>query len=58
LLLEGPNVQITFVLLIFAPVNCVSCETTVHQNGYFVDANKRGTSPIDRQHTGVSWFFG
>jgi len=44
LLLEGPNVQIIFVLLIFAPVNFVSCETTVPKYGYFVDASKRGTN--------------
>jgi len=44
LLLEGPNVQIIFVLLIFAPINFVSCETTVPKYGYFVDAGKRGTN--------------
>jgi hypothetical protein len=31
LLLEGPNVQIIFVLLIFGYANFVSCETTVQK---------------------------
>jgi hypothetical protein len=36
LLLEGPNVQIILVLLIFTPANFVSRETTVPKYGYFV----------------------
>jgi hypothetical protein len=44
LLLEGPNVHIIFVLLIFTPANLVSRETTVPKYGYFVDAGKCGTN--------------